>query len=53
MLRIVHDRAPTWSPRFVDDLIADRVFLEVQNFAWAVKTDPEHPLRKAVDTFLS
>jgi uncharacterized membrane-anchored protein YjiN (DUF445 family) len=24
----------------------------VQNFAWAVKTDPEHPLRKAIDTFL-
>jgi len=52
VLRIVHDRAPSWSPRFVDDLIADRVFLEVQNFAFAVKTDPEHPLRKAVDTFL-
>jgi uncharacterized membrane-anchored protein YjiN (DUF445 family) len=24
----------------------------VQNFAWGVKTDPEHPLRKAIDTFL-
>jgi uncharacterized membrane-anchored protein YjiN (DUF445 family) len=53
VLRIVSQRAPSWSPRFVDDLIADRVFLEVQNFAWAVKTDPEHPLRKAVDTFLA
>jgi Predicted membrane protein len=52
VLRIVHDRAPTWSPRFLDDLVADKVFLEVQNFAWAVKTDPQHPLRKAVDTFL-
>ena len=52
VLRIVSQRAPSWSPRFVDDLIADRVYLEVQNFAWAVKTDPEHPLRKAVDTFL-
>ncbi len=53
VLRIVHERAPSWSPRFVDDLIADRVFLEVQNFAWAVKTDPEHPLRLAVDKFLA
>ena len=52
VMRIVSQRAPSWSPRFVDDLIADRVYLEVQNFAWAVKTDPEHPLRKAVDTFL-
>ena len=47
MLRVVDERAPGWSPRFVDDIIADQVYLEVQNFAWAVKTDPEHPLRKA------
>jgi uncharacterized membrane-anchored protein YjiN (DUF445 family) len=52
MLRIVSQRAPSWSPRFVDDLISDRVYTEVQNFAWAVKTDPEHPLRQAIDTFL-
>ncbi len=53
VLRVVHDRAPSWSPRFVDDLVADRVFLEIQTFAWAVKTDPEHPMRKAVDRFLA
>ncbi len=52
VLSVVHDRAPSWSPRFVDDLIADRVFSEVQTFAWAVKTDPEHPLRLAVDRYL-
>jgi uncharacterized membrane-anchored protein YjiN (DUF445 family) len=28
------------------------VFSEVQAFAWAVKTDPEHPLRQAVDRYL-
>jgi uncharacterized membrane-anchored protein YjiN (DUF445 family) len=53
VLRVVHDRAPSWSPRFVDELVADRVFLEIQTFAWAVKTDPEHPMRKAVDRFLA
>nr|WP_083845406.1 DUF445 domain-containing protein [Pseudonocardia dioxanivorans] len=52
VLRIVHERAPGWTPRFVDEMLADKVFSEVQNFAWAVKTDPEHPMRKAVDTFL-
>ena len=52
VLRIVHERAPGWTPRFLDDIVADKVFAEVQNFAWAVKTDPEHPLRKAIDTFL-
>ncbi|MBN9112675.1 MAG: DUF445 domain-containing protein [Pseudonocardia sp.] len=52
VLRVVQDRAPGWTPRFVDEMLADKVFSEVQNFAWAVKTDPEHPMRKAVDTFL-
>jgi uncharacterized membrane-anchored protein YjiN (DUF445 family) len=52
VLRIVQDRAPSWSPRFIDGLVADRVYTEAQNFSWAVKTDPEHPLRKAIDTFL-
>ena len=52
VLRVVHERAPSWSPRFIDDMVADKVFAEVQNFAFAVKTDPEHPLRKAIDTFL-
>jgi uncharacterized membrane-anchored protein YjiN (DUF445 family) len=52
LVGIVSERAPSWSPRFVDGLIADRVYTEAQNFAWAVKTDPEHPLRSAIDTFL-
>ena len=25
VLRIVQDRAPSWSPRFIDGLVADRV----------------------------
>ncbi len=52
VLRVVTQRAPTWSPRFVDGLIADKVYSEVLDFAWAVKTDAEHPMRQAVDTFL-
>lgn len=53
VLRVVHDRAPMWTPRFLDDMMADKLFTEVQGYAWAVKTDPEHPLRHAVDRFLS
>jgi len=52
VLRIVHDRAPGWTPRFVDELVADRVFLEARNFTWAVKTDQGHPMRLALDKFL-
>jgi uncharacterized membrane-anchored protein YjiN (DUF445 family) len=52
VMRVVSDHAPTWSPKFVDELIADKVFSEVLAFSWAVKVDPEHPMRKAIDKFL-
>ncbi|HVV23817.1 MAG TPA: DUF445 family protein, partial [Pseudonocardiaceae bacterium] len=52
VLRVVSERAPSWSPRFVDSLLADKVYNEVLGFAWAVKTDVNHPMRLAIDTFL-
>ncbi|WP_246257564.1 DUF445 domain-containing protein [Amycolatopsis anabasis] len=52
MLRVVSDRAPTWSPKFVDAMLADKVYGEVLSFAWAVKTDVNHPMRLALDKFL-
>ncbi len=52
VLRVVSQRAPSWSPKFFDSLVADKIYAEVLSFAWAVKTDPEHPMRQAVDRFL-
>ncbi|UKD53730.1 DUF445 domain-containing protein [Amycolatopsis sp. FU40] len=52
MLRVVSDRAPSWSPKFVDEMLADKVYGEVLTFAWAVKTDVNHPMRLALDKFL-
>ncbi|HEU5469760.1 MAG TPA: DUF445 domain-containing protein [Actinophytocola sp.] len=52
VLGVVSDRAPTWSPKFVDAMVADKVYGEVLSFAWAVKTDVNHPMRTAVDRFL-
>jgi uncharacterized membrane-anchored protein YjiN (DUF445 family) len=52
VLRVVSERAPSWSPRFVDEMLADKVYTEVLAFAWAVKSDAEHPMRQALDTFL-
>ena len=51
--RVVSQRAPSWSPRFLDDIVADRIYNEVLNFARAVKDDPQHQLRLSLDTFLS
>ncbi|MDQ3788321.1 MAG: DUF445 domain-containing protein, partial [Actinomycetota bacterium] len=53
VMRVVSDRAPSWSPKFVDSMVADKVYGEVLSFAWLVKTDPNHPMRLAVDKFLA
>ncbi|HET9258425.1 MAG TPA: DUF445 domain-containing protein [Pseudonocardiaceae bacterium] len=50
--RVVSQRLPGWSPRFVDGLVADRLYWEVLLFAWGVHTERDHPMRKALDTFL-
>jgi uncharacterized membrane-anchored protein YjiN (DUF445 family) len=53
VLRVVSDRAPTWSPKFVDELLADKVYNEVLGFAWDVKSDVNHPMRLALDRFMT
>ena len=47
VMTLVSKQAPSWSPRFVEGLIGDRLYAEALSFAWAVKTDPDHPLRGA------
>ncbi|WP_436502131.1 DUF445 domain-containing protein [Actinokineospora sp. HUAS TT18] len=53
VLNVVSGRAPTWSPKFVDALVADKVYGEILSFAWNVKTDVNHPMRMALDKFLT
>ncbi|RIJ78794.1 DUF445 domain-containing protein [Nakamurella silvestris] len=50
--RLVEGRAPSWTPRFVDHIVSDRLLREVETFAFAVKTDKAHPIRLALDKFL-
>jgi uncharacterized membrane-anchored protein YjiN (DUF445 family) len=45
-------QAPAWSPRFVDEAVAARVYREVVRVAGEVQGDPAHPLRRSVDRFL-
>ncbi len=51
--RVVSQRAPSWSPRFLDGIVADRIYNEVVTFIDAVRTDPNHQLRQALDRFLT
>jgi uncharacterized membrane-anchored protein YjiN (DUF445 family) len=49
----VAQQAPAWSPRFVDEAVALRVYREVVRVAGEVQRDSEHPLRRSVDRFLA
>ena len=51
--RVVSQRAPSWSPKFFDGLVADRIYREVEAFTAAVKNDPGHQMRIALDKFLT
>jgi uncharacterized membrane-anchored protein YjiN (DUF445 family) len=52
LVRVVGKQAPAWSPRFVDDLVADRIHMELLRFLAAVRDDPEHDVRQAIDRLL-
>ncbi|MGO4692014.1 DUF445 domain-containing protein [Glaciibacter sp. 2TAF33] len=51
--RAVSARLPGWLPEFVDKMVDDRALREVVGFVGAVRVDPEHPLRQALDRYLA
>jgi uncharacterized membrane-anchored protein YjiN (DUF445 family) len=51
--RAVSARLPGWLPDFVDKVVDDRAYREVVGFVGAVRADPEHPLRLALDQYLA
>jgi len=49
---VVGPRAPRWSPRWVDSIVIDRIHREALTWLAAVRDDPQHPARKAIDRLL-
>jgi uncharacterized membrane-anchored protein YjiN (DUF445 family) len=49
---LVSRRLPAWVPGVVHRLIDDTVYSEAVKFVAAVKADPRHPARLAIDGFL-
>ena len=47
--RVVTRDSPTWSPRFVDQLVGDRIHRELMDFTDKVRRDPDHELRQSAD----
>jgi uncharacterized membrane-anchored protein YjiN (DUF445 family) len=53
VVEAVAAQAPNWSPRFVDQAVAARVYTEVLRVAGEVEADPHHPFRRSLDEFLA
>ncbi len=50
--RVVLRDSPTWSPKFVDQLVGDRIHRELMDFTDKVRRDPNHELRQSASRFL-
>ncbi|TWF99825.1 uncharacterized membrane-anchored protein YjiN (DUF445 family) [Kitasatospora viridis] len=46
-------KSPGWTPKFIDHQVGERVHKELLRFTAAVRDDPHHPARGAIDTFLA
>ncbi|VCT93103.1 hypothetical protein MHAS_04841 [Mycolicibacterium hassiacum DSM 44199] len=50
--RVVERDSPSWSPRWVDHLVGDRIHRELIDFTDKVRRNPEHELRRSATRFL-
>ncbi len=50
--RVVLRDSPTWSPKFVDHLVGERIHRELMDFTDKVRRDPNHELRQSATRFL-
>ncbi len=49
----VRNRAPSWTPKFVDSLVSDKLYREIEHFLRAVRDDEHHQIRVALDHFIT
>ncbi|WP_428348775.1 DUF445 domain-containing protein [Mycolicibacterium sp.] len=50
--RVIERDSPSWSPRWVDSLIGDRIHRELMDFTDKVRRNPDHELRRSATRFL-
>lgn len=50
--RVVERDSPSWSPRFIDHLVGDRIHRELMEFTDKVRRNPDHELRRSATRFL-
>jgi uncharacterized membrane-anchored protein YjiN (DUF445 family) len=50
--RIVLRDAPTWAPKFANLLLSERIYRELVEFTWKIRSQPDHEVRLAANRFL-
>jgi uncharacterized membrane-anchored protein YjiN (DUF445 family) len=50
--RVVERDSPSWSPRWVDHLVGDRIHRELMDFTDKVRRNPDHEVRRSATRFL-
>ncbi|MFC9787409.1 DUF445 domain-containing protein [Rhodococcus sp. NPDC127528] len=50
--RIIDRDSPAWSPKFVDALLGEKIYKELVEFTWKVRSNPQHEVRLAANRFL-
>ncbi|QNG19896.1 DUF445 domain-containing protein [Rhodococcus triatomae] len=50
--RVISRDSPTWSPKFVDHLLGEKIHRELVEFTWKVRSNPDHEVRQAANRFL-
>ena len=50
--RVVERDSPSWSPRFIDHLVGDRIHRELIDFTDKIRRNPGHDLRRSATRFL-
>ncbi|MEU0544273.1 DUF445 family protein [Nocardia sp. NPDC005978] len=50
--KIINRDAPGWAPKFVNSMLAEKIYRELVEFTWKVRTQPDHEVRLAANRFL-
>ena len=50
--RIVNTEAPSWAPKFVNVMLSERIYRELVEFTWKIRSQPDHEVRLAANRFL-
>lgn len=53
VLTMLEERAPWWTPQWVDERVADRIYREAVRWVRDIHDDVNHPARLALDSWLS